>query len=194
MKYNHEKQQRLSIHKLNICNFTPNKYKEHEDDLIEILENAYYFAFSEYTDEYEDWPGRYEWNTAITGFFNDLIILWENYPEIAQSEKIKSHLFELLKKEEKWLYSKDHVVYILMLWGDRSRIFKAAKEMPDLWKGTEFLQYRLMEAVYKLKIPGFSKEAELMQKIAENDGDKKMKNFASRYLANEYKYKQIPGT
>ncbi|PJK13476.1 hypothetical protein CO614_00965 [Lysobacteraceae bacterium NML120232] len=81
-----------------------------------------------------------------------------------------------------------------MLWGDRLRIFKAAKEIPDLWKGTEFLQYRLTEAVYKLKIPGFSREAELMQKIAENDGDKKMKNFASRYLANEYKYKQVPGT
>ncbi|PJK13477.1 hypothetical protein CO614_00970 [Lysobacteraceae bacterium NML120232] len=60
MKYNHEKQQRLSIHKLNICNFIPNRHDEYEDELIEILENAYDFAFSVYTDEYEDWPGRYE--------------------------------------------------------------------------------------------------------------------------------------
>lgn len=191
MKYNPEKQRKLSIHKSNICNFKPSLYEHFEESLIKILEDAYHFAFSKYQDEYEDWPGRYEWNTAISGFINDIILLWKNYPDIAQSEKLKNHFFNLLKKDKKWLYSKDHIIYILMLFGDRKRIFRAATEMPDLWVGTEFLEYRLIESVYKLKIPGFSEQAKRIQAIAEKDGDKQMLNFATRYLANEHKYKPV---
>ena len=53
----------------------------------------------------------------------------------------------------------------------------------EIWRADGFTQFGLVEAIYKLKIPGFSSEFLQMKKIAQRDADKQMQISGKRKIA-----------
>lgn len=104
---------------------------------------------------------------------------------LLQSEKVKAFLIEQLK-DKKWLSGHANFLRPLIMMNDRKLINDIAKDMPHLWE-THFVNTFLMEAVAKMKIPGFRKEMEQFL----NSGAKILVRKAETYLKNEGKYKPV---
>ena len=104
---------------------------------------------------------------------------------LLQSEKVKAFLIEQLK-DKKWLSGHANFLRPLIMMNDRNLINDIAKNMPHLWEAN-FANTFLMEAVAKMKIPGFRKEMEQFL----NSGAKILVRKAETYLKNEGKYKPV---
>lgn len=80
--------------------------------LFIFFDSACEFALTTFTDESPYYPGCYDWNNVIDDLINTTFIPMKKQPELAQSEKIRDYFYSLLKRDNRWLYSKSHVIYL----------------------------------------------------------------------------------
>lgn len=172
-----------------LYNFDIYEHDDFEKEFINLIDSSFAFAVKNYPNKMKIYK-MYEWNTVVTSFCNSGQIAMEKNKTFLKSEKIADHFLNLLK-DKKWQNSRGKFLDILLAKKDRKRIAYAAKNIPNLWKGEPYVLYVLTEAIYKLKIPNFTKQMKKMLEIAKKEGDKQMQNFATRYLANEHKYKPV---
>ena len=100
-----------------------------------------------------------------------------------KSEKIAG-FFTALALQEKWRSNRADFIFILLNMRRKDSIIEIAGSR-DIWSADGFTQFALVEAIHKLKIPGYAREFAEMKKVAERDGDKQMPGYVNKYLARE---------
>ncbi|MDO4229989.1 MAG: hypothetical protein Q4C98_09255 [Capnocytophaga sp.] len=91
------------------------------------------------------------------------------------------HFFAELALQEKWRSNRADFIYILMNMKNKEAIINIAND-ENIWHSDGFIQFSLVEAIYKLKISGFNQQFHQMKNIAEKDGDKQMLKYITKYL------------
>ena len=161
-----------------------------DTELITIIREALNFSIQNLFIIHDGYKYEMYWFEIVNGSICGAVGTLLDKEERLKKSKNIAHFFMELTLQEKWKGSRFHFIFILQIMKRKSNIVYIASH-PAIWEADGFTQFALVEALYKLRIPGFSREFLEMKKIAERDGDKQMLNFITRYLANEHKYKHF---
>ena len=162
-----------------------------DTELIAIIREVLDFSIQNLFIIHDGYKYEMYWFEIVNGSICGAVgTLLDKEERLKKSQNI-ANFFTELTLQEKWKGSRFHFIFILQIMKRKSNIAYIASH-PTIWEADGFTQFALVEALYKLRIPGFSREFLEMKKIAERDGDKQMLNFITRYLANEHKYKPVP--
>lgn len=162
-----------------------------DTELIAIIREALDFSIQTFFIIHDGYKYEMYWFEIVNGSICGAVGTLLDKEERLKKSKNIAHFFTELTLQEKWKGSRFHFIFILQIMKRKSNIVYIAN-YPAIWEADGFTQFALVEALYKLRIPGFSREFLEMKKIAERDGDKQMLNFITRYLVNEHKYKPVP--
>lgn len=169
-----------------LFSFKPEQEETADEEWIALLSSACEFIYQQYQEEENVFVGcRFHFEPVMHGNYLRVAHGLDNNIYLLQSEKVKAYLMGQLKNK-KWLSGRATFLRPLIKLNDRKIINKIAKDMPDLWE-THFVKVILMEAVTKMKIPGFRREVGEFLHI----GEKKLVRRAETYLKNEEKYKPV---
>ena len=147
------------------------KSDDYEDRLIAVVTDAY--------KNYE-----MHWfevcNSALCGALGALL---DKEEKLRKSQKL-ALFFKGLIFQEKYRSNRMDFIFILQIMKRKSDIADVAADK-EIWRADGFTQFGLVEAIYKLKIPGFSSEFLQMKKIAQKDAGKQMQRYVGKYLEKE---------
>lgn len=119
-------------------------------------------------------------NSSLCGAIGALL---DKERQLRLSEKVINFFVEL-SLQKKWKTNVADFIFILLILKSRDGILKVAKNK-EVWRAGGFVQFALVESIFKLKIPGFGQEFMKIQKVAERDGDKRMLRYINKYLERE---------
>lgn len=162
-------------------------HKEHADEeWIKLVSELSEFIYDNYQEPETVFAAcKFHFEPVMMDAYLSIAKGLEDNLYLLQSEKVKAFLIEQLK-DKKWLSGHANFLRPLIMMNDRNLINDIAKNMPHLWEAN-FANTFLMEAVAKMKIPGFRKEMEQFL----NSGAKILVRKAETYLKNEGKYKPV---
>lgn len=169
-----------------LFDFKPEQEETADEEWIALLSSACEFIYQQYQEKETVFADCYfHFEPVMHGNYLRVAHGLDNNLYLLQSEKVKAYLMEQLENK-KWLSARATFLRPLIKINDRKLISQIAKSIPDLWE-THFVKVILMEAVTKMKIPGFRQEIEKFLHI----GEKKLVKKAETYLKNEEKYKPV---
>ena len=162
-----------------------------DTELIAIIREALDFSIQNFFIIHDGYKYEIYWFEIVNGSICGAVGTLLDKEERLKKSKNIANFFTELTLQEKWKGSRFHFIFILQIMKRKSNIVYITSH-PAIWEADGFTQFALVEALYKLRIPGFGREFLEMKKIDERDGDKQTLNFITRYLANEHKYKPVP--
>ena len=161
------------------------KSDDYEDRLIAVVTEAFDFSLQNLhavNDAYKNY--EMHWfevcNSALCGALGALL---DKEEKLRKSQKL-ALFFKGLIFQEKYRSNRMDFIFILQIMKRKSDIADVAADK-EIWRADGFTQFGLVEAIYKLKIPGFSSEFLQMKKIAQKDADKQMQRYVGKYLEKE---------
>ncbi len=158
---------------------------DYEDRLIAVVTEAFDFSLQNLRAVNNAYK-NYEmcWfevcNSALCGALGTLL---DKEEKLRKSPKL-ALFFKGLIFQEKYRSNRMDFIFILQIMKRKSDIADVAADK-EIWRADGFTQFGLVEAIYKLKIPGFSSEFLQMKKIAQKDADKQMQRYVGKYLEKE---------
>lgn len=166
--------------------FQPNNKELADEEWIKLVSELSEFIYDNYQEPETVFADcNFHFEPVMMSAYLRIAKGLEDNLYLLQSEKVRAFLIEQLK-DKKWLSGHANFLRPLIMMNDRKLINDIAKDMPHLWE-THFVNTFLMEAVAKMKIPGFRKEMEQFL----NSGAKILVRKAETYLKNEGKYKPV---
>ena len=157
----------------------------YEDRLIAVVTEAFDFSLQNLrviNDAYKNYE-MYWFEVCNSALFGALGALLDKEGKLRKSQKL-ALFFKGLIFQEKYRSNRMDFIFILQIMKRKSDIADVAADK-DIWRADGFTQFGLVEAIYKLKIPGFSSEFLQMKKIAQIDADKQMQRYVDKYLEKE---------
>lgn len=158
---------------------------DYEDRLIAVVTEAFDFSLQNLrviNDAYKNY--EMYWfevcNSALCGALGSLL---DKEEKLRKSQKL-AQFFKGLIFQEKYRSNRMDFIFILQIMKRKSDIADVAADK-EIWRADRFTQFGLVEAIYKLKILGFSSEFLQMKKIAQKDADKQMQRYIGKYLEKE---------
>lgn len=156
-----------------------------DEEWIKLFLLVSEFTFKEYQEVEKVFPDmEFHFETVMHATYPCIARGLIKNPDLLKSEKVKTFLVDQVGNK-KWLSGRASFLRPLVEMQDKKLIYKIAREMPDLWE-VPFANTFLMEAVSKMRLPGFRKE---MGQFL-NSGAKNLVRRAENYLKNESKYKE----
>lgn len=159
--------------------------EDYEDRLIAVVTEAFDFSLQNLrvvNDAYKNY--EMYWfevcNSALCGALGSLL---DKEEKLRKSQKL-ALFFKGLIFQEKYRSNRMDFIFILQIMKRKGDIADVAADK-EIWRADGFTQFGLVEAIYKLKIPGFSSEFLQMKKIAQKDADKQMQRYIGKYLEKE---------
>lgn len=181
-----EKLKKANIYESQIRHFSCNS-ADCDEELIKLIKEALNFSIESLSKPHEGYKNSgidLLWfeitNNSLCGAIGTLL---EKEKQLRGSEKLINFFIEL-SLQKKWRTNVADFIFILLTLKSKDGVAKVANNK-EIWINNGFIQFSLIESIFKLKIPGFSQEFIEMKKIAEQDGDKQMLRYINKYLERE---------
>ena len=147
--------------------------------VINIAQNAIEFAYDNLKEKeciYEGYLYQYEVNIG-----NIALAIESHLQKNARNKKssnIKQFVSDIIYNEKYGRGRSDYIFLLSVLKMDEE-LRSIATERTDFWE-TPRMQFQLMHALFKRKISGFAKEAEML--IVNNPKEIELKKYAKKYI------------
>ena len=138
--------------------------EDYEDRLIAVVTEAFDFSLQNLravNDAYKNYE-MYWFEVCNSALCGALGALLDKEDKLRKSQKL-ALFFKGLIFQEKYRSNRMDFIFILQIMKRKSDIADVAADK-DIWRADGFTQFGLVEAIYKLKIPGFSSEFLQMKK------------------------------
>lgn len=152
--------------------------------VVDVAKSAISFAYENFKQEetiYEGYQFNYE--VRITNVALGIEAYLQKKSTNKKSKIIQDFVFKIINTE-KYGRGRSGFIYLLSVLKMDNEIKKIAEERKDFWE-TPRIQFQLLYALFKRKIKGFEKDAEIL--IQNYPKETELKKYATKYLEQQSK-------
>jgi len=152
--------------------------------VIDIAQKAIDFACENFKEQEKVYEGyEFEYEGKVTNVALGIDSHLQKNAAHKKSLLIKQFVLDIINTE-KYGRGRNGFVYLLYRLKIDNKLKEIATERKDFWE-TPRIRFQLLYALYKRRIKGFSKEAELL--IQNNPKERELKKYAAKYIEQEEK-------
>jgi len=147
--------------------------------VVEISQKAIDYAYENFKERENDYEGYlYKYETRIANVALGIDAHLQKNTKNKKSLHIKNFVLDVINNE-KYGRGRSGFVFLLYILKMDGELKTIATERKDFWE-TPRIRFQLIYALYKRKITGFTREAELL--LANNPKETELKKYAKKYM------------
>ena len=150
-----------------------------DTEVIDIAKNAIDFAYTNFKEQETIYEGyKYNYEVRVTNVALGIEAYLQKSANNQKSKLIQDFVLNVINTE-KYGRGRSGFIYLLSVLKMDNQIEQIAKERKDFWE-TPRIRFQLIYALFKRKIKGFEKEAEIL--IRDYPKETELKKYAHKYI------------
>lgn len=155
-----------------------------DEKVIEVAQKAIDFAYANFKEKETVFEGfDFQYESRIENIALGIDSHLQKSPKNKKSKLIQDFVLSVINTE-KYGSGRSGFIYLLYILKMDLELKKIARERPDFWKQPR-VRFQLLYALYRRKIEGFKKEAEML--IQDYPKETGLKKYANKYLKQQSK-------
>lgn len=150
-----------------------------DTEVIDIAKNAIDFAYTNFKEQETIYEGyKYDYEVRVSNVALGIEAYLQKNTNNKKSKLIQDFVLNVINTE-KYGRGRSGFIYLLSVLKMDNQIEQIAKGRKDFWE-TPRIQFQLIYALFKRKIKGFEKEAEIL--IQDYPKETELKKYAHKYI------------